>query len=132
MISAEQTQKTQQHLDAADREFAAGNPLAATERLWDAVVCTLSAVAQHNGWPHSNRDQLYAVAERLNELDDDPDEFLLSGFSAAQYQPDKVRFGFFDMSDGCDDDARIIANAVINLVRELDTLHDNASAKSTR
>lgn len=131
MITSEQNQKAQQYLAAADREFAAGNPLAATERLWEAVVCTLSAVAQHNGWPHSNSDELYAVAEHLNELDDDPDEFLLSGFSAAQYQPDKVRFGFFDMSDGCDDDARIIANAVINLVRELDTLHDNVSTKST-
>ena len=132
MITPEQTKKTQAYLAAADRGFAAGNPLAATERLWDAVVCTLTAVAQHNGWPHSDEDELYAVAERLNELDDDPDEFLLSGFSAAQYQPDRVRYGFFDMSDGCDDDARIIVNAVINLVRELDEGYDHISAKSAR
>ena len=132
MITAEQTQKTQTHLAAADREFAAGNPLAATEHLWDAVVCTLAAVAHHNGWPHSDDDELYAVAEQLNALDDDPDEFLLSGFSAAQYQPDKVRYGFFDMNDGCDDDARIIANAVINLVRELDKRYDHFSTKSAR
>ena len=132
MFTAEQTKKTQGYLAAADREFAAGNPLTATERLWDAVVCALSAVAQHNGWPHSNRDELYAVAERLNALDDDPDEFLLSGLSAAQYQPDKVRYGFFDMNDGCDDDARIIVNAVINLVRELDERNDLISAKSAR
>ena len=132
MITPEQTKKTQAYLAAADRGFAAGNPLAATERLWDAVVCTLTAVAQHNGWPHSDEDELYAVAERLNELDDDPDEFLLSGFSAAQYQSDRVRYGFFDMSDGCDDDARIIVNAVINLVRELDERYDHISAKSAR
>ncbi len=130
MITTEQKQKTQEYLDIADREFAAGNPLAATERLWDAVVCTLTAVARHRGWPHSNPDELYAVAERLNELDDDPDEFLLSGFSAAEYQPDKVSYGFFDMSDGCDDDARIIVNAVIELVRELDQRYDHVSAKS--
>lgn len=132
MITPEQQKKAQEYLAAADREFAAGNPLSATERLWDAVVCTLSAVAEYNGWPHSNDDELYAVAERLNELDDDPDEFLLSGFSAAQYQPDKVRYGFFDMSDGCDDDARIIVNAVIGLVRELDARFDHISTKSTR
>ncbi len=131
MITPEQIQKTQEYLAAADREFAAGNPLAATERLWDAVVCALSAVAQHNGWPHSNRDELYDVAVRLNELDDDEDEPLLSGFSAASYQPDKVRYGFFDMSDGCDDDARMIANWVIEMVRELDKRYDHAAAKST-
>lgn len=132
MITPEQSQKTQQYLAAADREFAAGNPPTATERLWDAVVCTLAAVAHHNGWPHSDDDELYAVAERLNALDDDPNEFLLSGFSAAQYQPDKVRYGFFDMNDGCDDDARIIVNAVINLVRNLDERNDLISAKSAR
>lgn len=130
MITTEQNQKAQEYLAAADREFAAGNPLAATERLWDAVVCTLSAVAQHNGWPHSSWEELHAVAERLNELDDDEDEPLLSGFSAASYQPDKVRYGFFDMSDGCDDDARMIANWVIGMVHELDKRFDHAAVKS--
>ena len=132
MITAEQTQKTQEFLAAADREFAAGNPLAATERLWDAVVCALSAVAQHNGWPHSNRDELYAVAERLNELDDDEDEPLLSGFSAIHYQPDKVRYGFFVPADECADDARMMVNWVIGIVKELDARNDHLRAKSAR
>ncbi len=132
MITAQQKQKTQAYLDAADREFAAGDPLAATERLWDAVVCNLSAVAELHAWPHANEDELYAVAERLNELDDDPNEFILSGFSAASYQPDKVRYGFFDMNDGCDDDARLIANAVINLTQELAQRYDHTPAKSAR
>ncbi len=132
MVTPTQKQKTQAYLDAADREFAAGNPLTATERLWDAVVSALSAVAERQGWPHANEDELYAVAERLNELDDDPDEFLLSGFSAALYQPDKARYGFFDMSDGCDDDARLIASAVINLIRELEQRYDHIPAKSAR
>ena len=132
MISPEQTQKTQEYLAAADREFAVGNSLTATERLWDAVVCTLSAVAQHNGWPHSNRDELYDVAVRLNELDDDEDEPLLSGFSSASYQPDKVRYGFFDVGEGRADDARMIANWVIGMIRELDQCLDNASKKSAR
>ena len=132
MIAATQNRKTQEYLAAADREFAAGNPLAATERLWDAVVCALSAVAKHNGWPHFERDEPYAVAERLNELDDDPDEFLLSGFSAAEYQPDKVRYGFFAPEGECADDARIIVNAMLDLIKELDARYDHVHAKSAR
>lgn len=132
MITPDQTQRTQEYLAAADREFAAGNPLAATERLWDAVVCALSAVAKHNGWPHSNRDELYDVAIRLNKLDDDPDEPLLSGFSAMEYQPDKVRYGFFMPVDECTDDARLMVNWVIDMVKELDARNDHFHAKSAR
>lgn len=132
MITPEQNQKTQAYLAAADREFAAGNPLVATERLWDAVVCTLSAVAQHKGWPHSNRDELYDVAIRLNELDDDEDEPLLSGFSAMEYQPHKVRYGFFVPEGECADDARMMVNWVIGMIKELDARNDNVHSKPAR
>jgi HEAT repeat protein len=131
MITPEQTKKTEAHLAAADHEFAAGNPLAATERLWDAVVCTLSAVAQHKGWPHSNRDELYDVATRLNELDDE-DEPLLSGFSSVEGGPDRVRFALFAVGDGRDEDARMVAKWVIGMIRDLDARHDDVSAKSAR
>ena len=132
MITPEQNQKTHDCLAAADREFTAGNPLAATERLWDAVVCALSAVARHNGWPHSNVDELYAVAERLNELDDDEDEPLLSGFSSVEGGPDRVRFGLFAIGDGREEDAGMVAKWVIGMIRDLDARHDDVSAKSAR
>lgn len=132
MITPEQNQKTQEYLAAADRDFAAGNPLVATERLWDAVVCTLSAVAEYNGWPHSNRDELYDVAVRLNELDDDADEPLLSGFSSVGGGPDRVRFGLFAIGDGRDEDARMITKWVIGMIWDLDARHDDVAAKSAR
>ena len=132
MITPEQTKKTQAYLAAADRGFAAGNPLAATERLWDAVVCTLSAVAEHKGWPHSNNEELYAVAKRLNELDDDSDEPLLSGFSSVEGGPDRVRFGLFDVGDGREEDARTVTKWVLGMIRDLDARHDDVSAKSAR
>ena len=131
MITAEQTQKTREYLAAADREFAAGNPLAATERLWDAVVCTLSAVAKHNGWPHSNDDELYAVAERLNELDNDEDEPLLSGFSSVEGGPDRARFGLFAIGDDRDKDARLVTKWVIGMIHDLDARYDDVSTKPT-
>ena len=134
MITPDQTKITQDYLAAADREFAAGNPLAATERLWDAVVCTLSAVARHNGWPHSNRDELYDVAMRLSELDEDRDEPLLSAFSASEGQPDKVRFGYFDTCYGREreEDARFFATWMIEMVATLDERYDDVAHKSTR
>ena len=132
MITPEQFQKTQAYLAAADREFAAGNPLAATERLWDAVACTLSAVAGYHGWPHANRDELYDVAIRLNELDGDEAEPLLSGFSSVEGGPDRVRFGLFAVGDGRDEDARMVTKWVIGMIRDLDARYDDVSAKSAR
>ena len=129
MIAPEQTQKTQEYLAAAEREFAAGNPLAATERLWDAVVCALSAVARHNGWPHSSRDELYAVAIRLSELDDDEDAPLLSGFSSVEGGPGRARFGLFAVGDDRDEDARLVAKWVIGLIHDLDVRYDHVSPK---
>ena len=132
MITPEKNLKTQDYLATADREFAAGNTLAATERLWDAVVCALSAVAQHNGWPHSNRDELYDVAIRLNELDDDEDEPLLSGFASVEGGPDRARFGLFADGGGRDEDARLVTKWVIGMIRDLDAHFDDVSAKSAR
>ena len=132
MITREQNEKAQEYLAAADLEFAAGNPLAATERLWDAVVCTLSAVARHNGWPHSSWGELYAVAERLNELDDNQDEPLLSGFSSVHGGPDRARFGLFDIDDGREEDSLMVTRWVIGMIQDLDKRFDDVSAKSAR
>lgn len=129
MITAEPSQKTQAYLAAADREFAAGNPLTATEQLWDAVVCTLSAVARHNGWPHSNRDELYDVAIRLNNLDDDEDAPLLSGFSSVEGGPDRVRFGLFALGNGRDQDALLDSKWVIGMIHGLDARYDDVFTK---
>ena len=115
----EKFQTTQDLLDAADQEFAVGNALPATERLWDAVRHTLTTIAQEKGWPYADEEDLYQVAERLNELDKVGLDFLLSGYSAAQGYPDKVRYGFFDFADGDADDARKVVHCFINLAREL-------------
>ena len=129
MIAPEQNQQTQQFLASADREFAVGNPMAATEHLWEAVVCTLSAVARHNGWPHSNRDELYGVAIRLNDMDDDEDAPLLSGFSSVEGGPDRVRFGLFAIGDGRDQDALLVTKWVIGMIHDLDARYDDVFTK---
>ena len=49
MQTQQQLKTAQDYLDAADREFENANALAATEHLWEAVTCTLKAVAEEKG-----------------------------------------------------------------------------------
>ena len=100
------------YLAMADREFAAGNALPGAERLRDAVMLTLKTVAQDQGWPVPE-DDLYPIVERLGAQNEQVSELLVSGFSSAEYYPDKVRYGYFDIADGDDVDAlRIIRNYI--------------------
>ena len=125
MPTREKFQTTRDLLNAADQAFAVGNALPATEWLWDAVRHTLTTIAQEKGWPYADEDDLYQVAERLNERDEVGLDFLLSGYSAAQGYPDKVRYGFFDFADGDADDVRRVVHCFINLARELSGCYDN-------
>ena len=125
MPMREKFQTIRDLLNAADRAFAVGNALLATERLWDAVRHTLTTIAQEKGWPYADEEDLYQVAERLNERDEVGLDFLLSGYSAAQGYPDKVRYGFFDFADGDADDVRRVVHCFINLARELSGRYDN-------
>ena len=125
MPTREKFQTTRDLLNAADRAFAVGNALPAAEWLWDAVRHTLTTIAQEKGWPYADEEDLYQVAERLNERDEAGLDFLLSGYSAAQGYPDKVRYGFFDFADGDADDVRRVVHCFINLARELSGCYDN-------
>ncbi len=119
MLTSEQLRAADDLLDSADREFSDGNALKAMEMLRDAVVSTLTDIAQQKGWPHANDEDLYKVAEWLNQKDGVGVGFPLSGYSATQYFPEKVRYGFFDMADGDADDARYIARSYVSVAREL-------------
>ena len=109
---------TQDYLAMADREFEAGNAQQGVERLWDAATHELKAVARQKGWPIDEAD-LYPIAERLAAMDSQVGEALLSGFSSARYYPDKVRYGYFDLDDGDDVEARRIIRNFIDRVKRL-------------
>ena len=106
------------YLAIADREFEAGNAQQGVERLWDAVAHTLKSVAQERGWAIADAD-LYPVVERLAAMDEKVGEMLLSGFSSAEYYPYKVRYGYFDLDDGDDVEARRIIRNFIDRVKRL-------------
>ena len=63
----------QQLLEAADRRYANGDRIGASEELWQAAVHAIQAGARHHGWDcDGSNDGLRAVAERLSvEHDND-------------------------------------------------------------
>ena len=53
-------------LDAADRRYAAGDRIGASEKLWQAAVHAIQAGARHHGWDcDGSNDAIRWVAERL-------------------------------------------------------------------
>ena len=99
MLTQKQLKTAQDYLDAADREFENANALAATERLWDAMVLSLTTVADEKGWPY-DKANLYPVVEKIAKMDAQVSEILLSSYIAAEGYPEKVHYGYFVWEDG--------------------------------
>ena len=59
-------------LDAADRRYAAGDRIGASERLWQAAVHAIQAGARHHGWDcDGSIEALVKTADRLEAEHDD-------------------------------------------------------------
>ena len=69
-------------LTAADTEFAAGDHLQASEKLWGAASHALIAVAQQRNWPHGSHRALRQAAQLLT--DESGDTALDDGFAVAE------------------------------------------------
>ena len=69
-------------LTAADREFAAGDRLQASEKLWGAASHALIAVAQQRDWPHGSHRALKRAVQLL--ADETGDAALDDGFAVAE------------------------------------------------
>ncbi len=81
MLTHEQAQTARDFLEASDREFAAGDRLQASEKLWGAAAHALMAVMQERGWSGTSHRALSFSAQRLaREYDDHSigDEFGLA------------------------------------------------------
>ena len=82
MLVQEHIQTAQDFLDAADREFAAGDTLQGSEKMWGAASHAVMALASQRGWPFGSHRHLKAGADRL--AGEYADFSLQSGFAAAQ------------------------------------------------
>ena len=115
MQKRKELKTAQDYVDAADREFENANALAAAELLRDAMVHTLTELADQMGWPHDDKEDLHAVVKKLAERDEQMGEILLTTHFAVGGYPDKVRFGYFVWEDGD-------SHRMLRVVREFDAM----------
>ena len=69
-------------LAESKREFAAGDDLKGSRKMWDAAECAVSAVALARGWEHSRHEDLFAAASMLSAESDDSE--FVGGFVVAE------------------------------------------------
>ena len=82
MLADDHAQTALDFLSASDREFADGDRLQASGKLWSAATHALIAVAQRQGWPYDGHRALKEAAERL--ADEHNDFRIAGGFGAAE------------------------------------------------
>ncbi len=83
MLVQDHSQTAQEFLVASDREFAAGDMLQASEKLWGAAAHAIMAVAQQRGLGYGTHRTLINAARQIAEERDD--DRLRLGISAAQH-----------------------------------------------
>ena len=86
MLTQNHAVTAQEFLEASDREFAAGDHLQASEKLWGAATHAVMAVAQQRGWPHRSHRSLKNAVGRLASEAEAPAvrDAIAGGFAAAE------------------------------------------------
>ena len=83
MLTQDHALTAQDLLAASDREFAAGDVLQASEKLWGAAAHAITAVAKQRGLEHGTHRTMINSARQI--ADEVEDERLRSGVLAAQH-----------------------------------------------
>ena len=63
----EHVRTAREFLDKSEQEFAEGDNLQASEKLWGAVAHTVIALTQQRRWQHGGHNELIQAARRLSE-----------------------------------------------------------------
>ncbi len=82
MEHEDHVQTARDFLVASDQEFAAGDHLQASEKLWGAASHAVMAVAVHRDWPCRSHRALSNVVARLEQ--ETGDDRLTAGFGIAE------------------------------------------------
>ena len=97
MLKTEHVETAQEFLNAAYREFAHGDMLQASEKMWGAAVHAIEAAAQERGWEYGSHLKLLEVSDRLaEELDDSR---ITAGMVAARAFHANFYHGFMEESE---------------------------------
>ena len=110
MLTQEHVQTAREFLDAADDEFAAGDVLQASEKMWGAASHAVMAIAQQRGWPYGSHRALSNAVRQLAE--EQPDESLRSEFSTAEGFHANFYHGYLE--DFQIEDYRVIIRRFVN------------------
>ncbi len=82
MVTQDYVAATFQFLEDSDREFAAGDELQGSEKLWGAASHAVMAVTTQRGWDHRSHQAMKNAVQLLN--DETGDDALGGGFAAAE------------------------------------------------
>ena len=83
MLIQDHALTAQDFLEASDREFAAGDVLQASEKLWGAAAHAITAVAKQRGMEHgTHRTMINSARQIADEMNDSE---LRLGISEAQH-----------------------------------------------
>ena len=81
-------------LEDAEREFAAGDNMQASEKLWGAATQAVMAIAVERSWPYGSHTALRIAVRRLAEEYDD--RSIRIGFGFAEKFHANFYHGFMD------------------------------------
>ena len=76
------SQTAREFLEAASWEFAAGDNLQGSEKMWGAAAHAVMAAAQQRGWPFGSHYAIKNAADRLAE--EQADQTLKTEFAVAE------------------------------------------------
>ena len=81
MNAAQHAQTARDFLVASDREFAAGDHLQGSEKLYGAATQAIIALCQQRGWRYKSHRAMQQAVDALSREYGDP--LLIGGYSAA-------------------------------------------------
>ena len=124
MTAAEHAQTAREFLAASDREFAAGDHLQGSEKLYGAATQAVIAICQQRGWRYrSHRDMKNAVTNLAREQED---AGITGGFIAAE---NFHRNFFHDHMEGyeMDADRPVVQHFVARVLALVDDAGDSTA-----
>ena len=109
MNTKEYAKAARKSLADANHQFAAGDDLKGSRKIWDAAECAVSAVALARGWEHSSHEDLFSAAIKLSAEFDDSE--FVGGFVVAEKFRENAEYDFMeDFQYG--DDRKIVQDFV--------------------
>ena len=119
MLIQEHVQTARDFLTAADIEFAAGDRLQGSEKMWGAASRALMAVAQRRGWQFGSHGAMRNAVLQL--ADESGDDSLRGGFAASEKFHANFYHDFMEMDDDFDFSREVVRDFVGRILALMDT-----------